>query len=317
MNLPNNECHQHKVKIKNIQYDLELFELTKDQVEEIQIQDLTFEVIQKDNKQRIKEVKEFINRYEWLGKINHYWNYAFALTYKEKMVTVCMIGTPTMFSRLLGEGTKDLEQTIHRGASCSIAPKNAGSFLIANAIKWMVQHTPYRVFSGYSTPSGAFEYGYIYQSLNAILVSKDAGTRLEYLKPGTQDKWLSDRHLRKIANYKRIAKKLGYEWEKSWNTLWKIHWHLMPERVEKAIRNELKEEMKTITFRAVEPKFKYVLIKGLDKRETKSLLKRFKENNPRLVNPDGSIGLPYPKKDQDCKNVAISENGVESEREIG
>ena len=72
----------------------------------------------------------------------------------------------------------------------------------------------------------------------------------------------------------------------------------MPEEVSLAIKLEQKEEMKSLKFRKVEPKFRYLKIKGKDKRETKHLIRLFKENNPKLVNEDGSLGLPYPKKDQ-------------------
>lgn len=288
------ECHQHKIKMKHRETDLVEFETDK----QLELSELEFRVIFKSENDAKNDVINFIEKYEWLGKINNYWNYAFALTYQDKIVNVVMIGTPAMFTKVIGENTTQYEQTIHRGASCSIAPKNSGSFLIAKALDWMVNNTPYRLFYGYSTPSGANEYGYIYQSLGFNLISKNAGTKLEYLKPNTTDRWLSDRHLRKLSNYKKIAKKLGFKWQGSWNTKWKIHWDKMPEEVSLAIKLEQKEEMKSLKFRKVEPKFRYLKIKGKDKRETKHLIRLFKENNPKLVNEDGSLGLPYPKKDQ-------------------
>lgn len=291
-----NECYQHKVKMKHQKEDLVLFNLTKEAAKNLSISDLNFEVVQKEDLHRVEDVIKFIEKYEWLGIINRYWNFAFCLTYQEKIVCCVMIGTPQMGSKLLGENTKELEQVIHRGASCSIAPKNSGSFLISNAIEWMVNNSPYRLFYGYSTTEGANEYGYIYQSLNAILVSDKAGNRMEYLKPGTENKWLSDRHLRKLSNYKKQARKLGIEWDLSWHEGWKVIWDNIPDEIEQQIRQQVKDDMKNLKFRKVHPKLKYLIIKGKDKRETKKLRNLFKELNPKLIKKDGTLGLPYPKK---------------------
>ncbi|MBL7663512.1 MAG: hypothetical protein JNM93_00150 [Bacteriovoracaceae bacterium] len=288
-----NTCHQYKKKMQFQEEDRINFGLNKNQV--LKISDLEFKVIDKTDLKSVSEVKSFIEKYEWYGKINNYWNFTFALTYQDKIVCCVMIGTPMMFSKCLGEDTKNLEQTILRGASCSIAPFNSGSYLIAKAIKWVLANSPYRLFSGFSTTHEAFEYGYIYQSLNAILVSDKAGTRLEYLKPGTQDRWLSDRHLRKISNYRTQMKMLGIDWNKNWNDRWRVLWENIPSDIADMLKAQVKADMQTLTFRKVPPKLKYLIIKGVDKRETKHLLKLFREHNPKLVNADGSLGLPYPK----------------------
>lgn len=309
-----NTCFQYIKKLENKKQDEIDFKLEEGR--KLSISDLNFEVIYKTDNTRVKEVVSFIERYEWLGKINNYWNYSFALTYENKLVAVIMVGTPSTFSKILGPKTMQLEQNIHRGASCYIAPKNAGSFLISKAINFLVKETPYRLFSGYSTPTGASELGIIYQSLNFVLYTNKAGRRQEFLKPGTGNEWICDRVLRKQTNYKRIAKRLGFTWQKNWNEKWKIHWENMPKGVEEEIKREQKEEMKKYTFRKVEPKLKYILIKGKNKRETKQLNNLFKEHNPKLMNNDGSIGLPYPKRKHVCKNVASQNLEVENNDNI-
>ena len=75
------------------------------------------------------------------------------------------MGMPNAFSTLLGEKTKEIDRLIARGASASWTPKNLGSHILMMCMKWMVENTPYRLFTAYSDPT-AKERGKIYQGLN-------------------------------------------------------------------------------------------------------------------------------------------------------
>lgn len=306
-------CHQQKIKLELTESDKREFGINPG---ELSISDLDFTVITKEDKEKVQEVYKFIKKYEWLSTINNYWNYIFALTYNEKLVTVIMVGTPCAFSTLLGKDTKYLEQQILRGASCSIAPHNSGSYLMSKGIEFMIKHTPYRVFYGYSTMHEAFEFGHLYRACNFMLINKNAGTKLEYLKPGTQNKWLSDRHLRKLSNYKKISKRLGIEWQKEWSSNWSIFWNKMPPHLVDLIKTEQKREARLLTFRKVPPKLKYAYIKGRSKKETKRLLNLFKQRNPDLVNDDGTLGYEYPSKEEACKKLAIYSKGIENDAHL-
>lgn len=299
--LGSSTCHQYVVKKQYENADLLEFNLTSEQRSKLKVSDFEFIYIQKSDKKRLEQLKKFIIKYEYLGNLPQRYTHCFALFLDEKIVAGIVMGTPYSFSNILGKSNYHLEKVIMRGASCSICPKNTGSWLISKSINWMVKNTEFRVFSGYSDPR-ANEKGKIYQALNAILLSKKAGTRYEYAKVSNPQKWFSDRHFRKLGAYKRYAKNAGITWNTHWNTNFKINWDKIPKVTAEVLRFMSKEDQKSSLKRKVPQKYKYILIKGKDRRETKQLLNLFKEHNPKLIQNNGKLGLAYPSESENSIN---------------
>jgi hypothetical protein len=210
--------------------------------------------------------------------------------------------TPNAFSYLLGKENRDKEKLIARGATSAIAFKHLGSALNAFAINWMSKNTEFRVFTAYSDPE-AGELGTIYKSLNFIFLGSNFGTKILLFDPERPEKgWFSDREARKLSSYKRIAKKMGLQWQNSWSLNGSIRWENMREDVALSLKTEVKNYIQKCEKRTPSKKLKWVYIRGKDKRETKHLLKIFKEVNPKLIQKDGKIGFPYPKEELRGKN---------------
>lgn len=277
-------CWQYDIRLRNWKKDLEEAGLTEDQVKILSVKDFTFHNV--DNSY-YSQIKQFIERHEWLGSMSSYPTHYFIAKYEDKLAGALVMNMPNAFSKLLGEGTKDIERLISRGACISWSPKNLGSSLIMWAIKWMVHNTQYRVFTAYSDPM-AKELGTIYQACNFIYLGQTSGGQKKYKEPGS-DKWVSDRKFRNTASFKRYAREAGIEWQSNWSTGRKVHWENIPDDVEKYLRDEGKRRMAECEVTTVPPKHKYVYILGQSKKETKELHERFRQLNPKLVN------LPYPK----------------------
>lgn len=117
-------CYQYDVRLKNLESDLKEINLTKEEAERLQVKDFEFKFIPKENKAACQEIKTFIKRHEWLGKMPHRPTHRFIATYKGHLAGVVIMATPNSFSNLLGPENRDLEKLISRGASISWAPKN-------------------------------------------------------------------------------------------------------------------------------------------------------------------------------------------------
>ncbi len=276
-------CHQYLIKKKYEEADLVKFKISKQKKEKLTVRNFSFHVVDKENKEEVKRVKEFIVKYEYLGTIPQRTTNMFYATYKNEIAAALIMSSPYAFSNIVGSNSKDLEQVLARGSSCSICPKNMGSWLITKSIRYCLKNPR------------AHEYGFIYQSLGAILVNKRSGSRIEYAYRHNQNKWFSSRNFRKIGAYKRYAKEIGYKWQASWNTNGKMNWDLIPYHIADDFRFMARHEQRKCISRKVPPKLKYIIIKGKDRREKRQLLSLFKRHNPALVNEDGSLGLPYPK----------------------
>ncbi len=285
-NYNDNVCWQYNIRVNNKRSDLEESGLTENNVKDLRVSDFVFEYIPKTDTQTVKEIKSFIEKHEWLGKIGIYPTHYFVTKYKGILAGVIIMDMPNAFSTILGEKTKKIERLISRGACISWSPKNLASSLIMFAINWMVKNTQYRVFTAYSDPE-AKELGTIYQACNFHYLGQNAGTTKQYkIENG---RWVSDRHFRSRSVYKRLAKDNGIELKNNWVVKEKIHWELMPSEVEKKLKRLSKEYQNSCEFRIVPRKHKYVYILGLNKKETKLLRDEFAKLNPKLV------GLPYPK----------------------
>lgn len=267
-------CWQYEVKL---QLDNE-----NNKYGDLSVKDFTFEFISDSDKKGCKDVKEFIEKYEWLGKMPNRPTHRFVAKYNNEIGGVIVMATPNSFSKLLSMEYDDKEKLISRGANAPWTPKNLSSSLIMWAIKWMVKNTSFRLFTAYSDTE-AKELGTIYQACNFKYLGQNYGGEYIYFdinKPSLG--WFSNRNFRRRSIYNRIAKELTIE--KTWHKVSEI-----PKDIKKILDIEISKYKKTCLERKTLPKHKYVYILGENKRETKLLLKRFYQKNPKVVN------IKYPK----------------------
>lgn len=238
---------------------------------------------------RCHEVKSFIERHEWLGKMPTRPTHRFIATYKGKLAGVVVMATPNAFSDLLGKENKHLEKLISRGACISWSPKNLASALIMYSIRYMVKHTEFRFFTAYSDTE-ARELGTIYQACNFTYLGQSSGAKYSYSDPNdpAQDAF-SDRLFRKSSFIRRKAIEVGIEWRADWHYGDKILWDQIPDEVAYEIKAAIQSYQDSCERRRIPLKHKYVYILGKTKAETKHLKNIFRNLNPRLVD------LPYPK----------------------
>ena len=286
-------CWQYEVRLQNLAEDLEEASLTEEAAGELRTSDFDFAYVDKTDKDQCDEIKRFIERHEWLGKLPNRPTERFTarLRGSQTLAGVVVMATPNAFSHLLGKENKNLEKLISRGASISWAPKNMGSWLIMKSIKWMVQNTSYRSFTAYSDPE-AKELGTIYQACNFIYLGQTSGTSKQYFDPNNEKAgWFSDRDFRKKSKYRKYAENIGIskvQWDK-WMKKYSPNWDIIPADIRIKIKAEEKKYREDCDSRPVPSKHKYCYILGRTKSETKQLHNLFKELNPKLYN------LPYPR----------------------
>lgn len=285
-NYNNDVCWQYNIREKNRESDLSEFGLTYDDIKDLRVDDFTFEFIPKEDKETAKQIKKFIERHEWLGKMSNYPTHYFVAKYNGILSGVVIMDIPNAFSKLLGDKTKKMERLISRGACISWSPKNLASALIMFSIKWMVKNTQYRVFTAYSDPE-AKELGTIYQACNFYYLGQNSGTTKQYKVNG---KWHSDRYFRSRSVYKKLAIENGVKWKSEWVSGDSILWENMSESMRKKIKKISKDYQNSCEMRVAPKKHKYVYILGKDKKETKELRAEFEKLNPKLVNKG------YPKE---------------------
>lgn len=285
-NYNSNSCWQYNIRQDNIESDLSDFGLTKDFTDKLKVSDFTLHYIPKEDKIMVGEIKNFIKKHEWLGKMSNYPTHYFIAKYKDILCGVVIMDMPNAFSKLLGDETKKIERLISRGACISWSPKNLASSLIMFSIKWMVKNTPYRVFTAYSDPE-AKELGTIYQACNFYYLGQKSGANKQY--KNEKGSWVSDRYFRSRSVYKRLAKKNNITIKDEWISGDSVLWDKIPDNVEVKLKQLSKEYQNNCEDRIIPKKHKYVYILGRNKIETKILRNRFEEINPKLKN------LPYPK----------------------
>lgn len=291
-----NHCWQYDMRLKTLEEDCTKFGLTKELISTLKVKDFTFngynteghpntpkELVKKRKVEFYpiyKEIKEFIIRYEWLGTMPHYPTHFFTARYNGILAGVIIMDMPNTFTKLLGKETRLMERLISRGACISWSPKGLASSLLMWAIKWMVQNTRYRIFTAYSDPE-ALELGTIYQACSFYYLGQTSGANKKYQLP--TGKWVSDRYFRSRSAYMRIVKELNIPWNKDWQKgSDNIDWKKVPDEYEKQIKNKAKEIMLSLKSREAMPKHKYCYVAGKTKKETKELLTKFVENNPKL-----------------------------------
>ena len=269
-------CYQYQKRLDTLEEDMQNYSWSKEDVENISLKDFEFSYI--DSAEDKKEATEFIKRYEWLGTIGSYPTHWFTARYKGILGGVVIMGMPNAFSKLLGEDTKKVERLIARGASASWCPFNLGSKFLMWAIKWMVENTQYRLFTCYSDPQ-AKEIGSIYQGLNFYYLGQKSGTSVRCVNPYNPNVIITDRAFRARSMYKRYAKDLGIQWQKSWSNDQSMLWENIPEEVAAKLKAYSKEMYKKAEKIKFPNKHKYAFVLGRDKRETKLLRKKFEELN--------------------------------------
>lgn len=276
-------CFQYEMRLATLEEDKKKLGWDDKFIENINLSEFEFKNV--SSKEEKRECIKFIERYEWLGTSGSYPTHWFTASYRGILGGVVIMGMPNAFSKLLGNNTKDIERLISRGASASWCPKNLGTKFVMWCIKWMVQNTPYRLFTCYSDPQ-AKEMGTIYQALNFYYLGQKSGTTVRCINPYNPNTIVTDRAFRARSFYKRYAKDLGIEWQKNWNTSQSILWDNIPNEIEEKLRRyskEMYEKAEKINF---PNKHKYAFVLGKTKRETKQLRKLFEERNKIF---------PYPK----------------------
>jgi hypothetical protein len=251
----NNMCHQYKIRLQTLEEDLK-----NGLPNNTNIKDFVL------NQELLSaEHKNFIKRYEWLGTIGYRVRYVFTARYKGILGAVIMMANPNAYMF-----DKNLEALIQRGACASWTPKNLGSRLVMFACNWMVKNTTKRIFTAYADPI-ANEYGTIYQACNFDYLGNKFGGTKQFL---LNDKWVTSQHLNRTAEFKKIAKLLGIEWQKKWcKTNGYKDLSIIPKEIVQQIRTYGKTLFRTLPTRKVPHKGKYVLLLGKDRRETKQLQK--------------------------------------------
>ena len=285
-------CWQYEIRLQNLQSDLASANLTEAEAQMLRTSDFVFEYVSSDQKELCKEIKEFIERHEWLGKLQQRSTHRFTVRLKKNgaLAGTVIMSTPNAFSSLLGKDNTDKEKLISRGACISWGPKNLGSWLIMSSIRWMVENTDFRFFTAYSDPE-AKELGTIYQACNFTYLGQTSGTDKQYFDPKNPQKgWFSSREFRKKSNYYKYAEKIGISKErwKGWMKKYSPDWNVIPPDVKNAIKKQEEIYRQSCKSRKVPAKHKYVYILGRGKKETKLLKEAFKKNSPRKVS------LPYP-----------------------
>ena len=286
-------CWQYHIREVNLDADiLDVCNKTNSTIEEIKnlrVSDFTFEYIDKEQTIVCQEIKKFIERHEWLGKLPNRPTHRFAAYYKGYLAAVVIMAMPNAFSFPLGKENRGLEKLISRGACISWSPKNLGSSIIMFSIKWMAKNTPYRAFTAYSDPE-AKELGTLYQACNFYYIGQTSGSTKMFLdknKPNLG--WFSDRNFRLRSYYKNYCKALNIEIQPGWFKKEGVYWDLMPEDVQKRLKDYAKYYQTLCESRVVPPKHKYVYILGASPKETKNLKKKFEELNKHRIKS-------YPKE---------------------
>ena len=277
-------CWQYDIRLSKEKEDREFIKNTFNiEIEDISIKD--FEIRQITSKEDKQEAIEFIKRYEWLGTITQYSTHYFGAYYKGVLGGVTIFSMPNAFSKLLGEDTKNLERLVSRGACASWTPKGLASHFLMSSIRHMVATTQYRLFTAYSDPT-AKELGTIYQSTNWYYLGQKSGTTTRYVNPYT-GKIVSDRFFRQKTAYKKYAVELGIEWKKEWTGKSGVNWELVPDEIEKQLRDYSKKKQSESKAIEYPNKHKYAYVLGRSKLETKRL-RKILESNVKIY--------PYPKE---------------------
>jgi hypothetical protein len=271
-------CWQHDIRRNALKADLREVVAkgySRGYIRSLRIRDF---ILQMEKKSEVfDEAREFIKRYEWLGKIGLYPTHIFTARLAGGILAgVVIMDMPCAFSKMLGEGTRRIERLVSRGACISWSPKNLASSLIMFSIKWMVANTRFRLFMAYADPE-ALELGTIYQACNFYYLGQKSGTRCQY--KNENGRWVSDRYFRSRSVYKKVAREANVDWDMNWQQGDRVLFDRMPVVLARLIKDKSKEYQASCEKRDVKLKHKYVYVLGTTKTETKQLRNTFEELN--------------------------------------
>ena len=119
------KCWQAHISETNRNEDLESAGLTDKEASKLRTSDFEFSYVPKEQKELCKEVKQFIERHEWLGKLPIWATHRFTARLKKNgiLAGVIVMATPNAFSNLLGRENKGKEKLISRGAASRGLPR--------------------------------------------------------------------------------------------------------------------------------------------------------------------------------------------------
>jgi hypothetical protein len=215
------------------------------------------------------EHREFITKYEWLGKVGFGVRWVFTARWNGNLAGVIMMSEPNNYQ--FGQ----VEALIQRGAVSSWAPTNLNSKLVMFGCRWMVQHTTKRIFTAYSDPD-AGEIGTIYQACNFDFLGKEYGA--DYLYQLLDGRQVNRRYFTRTSSMKKWAKELGIEWQNSWC---KENGFQNPDLVPQILKDYANSKAKACEKFKQNPKGKYVLLLNYGKNKSKKTWE----------------AKPYPKRD--------------------
>jgi len=287
------KCWQGHLREVNYEHDLIAANLSHEEAQELRTSDFEFAYVPKDDKQQCKEIIRFIERHEWLGKMPTWLTHRFTwrLNVPDKPKILCgviIMATPNAFSNLMGADMRHKEKLIARGACISFGPKNLGSHIIMDSVKWMVKNTEFRFFTAYSDPD-AKELGTIYQACSFTYLGQASGTKNQYFNPAEPEKgWRGDKAFTERSEYVRHAKDLGIKFLPEWRKKGKVKWSAIPDEIASQLKRAALDKKASCNKRTASPKHKYVCVMGRGKKETRRLRKLLYSNNPKLP-------LEYPK----------------------
>ncbi len=269
-------CHQYLKKIENYTEDILSLPFNTDK---ISAKDFIL-----DKEPLSIEIKEFIEKYEWLGSIGVTPKWCFTARYKGLLGGVVIINEPTAYSTILGKDTPMYEALIQRGATASWTPKNLGSRLIMNSCKWMVNNTTKRAFIGYADPA-ANERGIIYQACSFEYLGNNFGEKYLYQDIET-NKIVSIHSLRRTSSFIKWCRQNDIKVENEWlNPKGFKNLKEIPEDIKIRWNKDIKKIIESSKKIATLKKSKYVIVIPKNRTE-KKLLDRLKTYVP----------LPYKKE---------------------
>jgi len=233
------------------------------------------------NEEYSEDIKKFIEKYEWLGKVGNSCKWVFTARYKGFLAGVILINEPVSYSNLLKLESKDYEALIQRGCSSSWSPKNLGSSLIMFSLRWMVVNTNKRAFIGYAD-TGASEVGIIYQACNFDFLGGYFGSKFLYQNSKIKDGFFSRQSLSRTSSLKKWCKENSIEFKKDWlkengfKDLSKI-----PEDILSKWRNWMSGVVEESFKMSIPSKGKYVLVLGKNSTDQKHLnkIKNYTKNS--------------------------------------
>ena len=124
-------CWQYDIRLQNAKSDLHELALSPEEVSLLSTKDFSFSPVDKGDKSQCDEIRDFIERHEWLGKLPARPTHRFTarLSSTGDLAGVIIMATPNAFSHILGRDNKDKEKLI-----CTILFANNLVNVLASAL---------------------------------------------------------------------------------------------------------------------------------------------------------------------------------------